>query len=376
MIPLNPSTVEPEALQDALLARLTTEVRHALHHVLGSLELAAEDPLSRQQSKYLGRCRESAHELLRIANDVSELADSGSFDQTPSKIQFSEMLEGFSNLIGIRAARKGLDLRWSVDRRIPRVVAGYRQAIEMVLYRLVDNSIKFTEHGEITLSVRQKSFDQRAGEIVIEMSDTGPGITQGVLDDLERPVSESRSRGLGLRLARKQLAEMGGYLDVISSDDRGTKLAIVFPVIIPTTEPGGGAVPDEHPRSAALRLLVAEDSDDSFAVFEAFVKDEGHFVTRAIDGADAVAKFKQGSFDVVVMDVNMPVVDGYTATRMIREWETLQGQARLPILLLSADDVGRQMRIGSAARCSGYLTKPTPKPELLFALRHYSQLAI
>lgn len=250
---------------------------------------------------------------------------------------------------------------------------GYRQAIETALYRLVDNSVAFTERGSITIAVKFENLDAQSGNISIEVGDTGPGIAQDVLDDLQRPVSEMRSRGLGLRLARKHLAAIAGHLEVLASGIQGATLAIVFPVTIPSQDSIDESIPKDPSRSPALRLLVAEDSDDSFAIFETYVKDEGHQVIRAINGAEAVDKFKSGSFDMVVMDVNMPVMDGYTATRTIREWETQQGRARLPILLLSADDAGRQKRIGSAAGCSGYLTKPTPKQELLRALGHYSQ---
>jgi CheY-like chemotaxis protein len=313
---------------------------------------------------------------LRVANDVSELADSASSAGHAAPFDLTEMMEEFAHLIGIRAERKGLALRWSVDRDVPRKVRGFRQAMEMVLYRLVDNSIKFTEHGEVTVLVHFNGGDPHSCEIVIEVSDTGQGIAPDVLEDIDRPMSDAQGKGLGLRLARKQLAEIGGRFEIGHSDPRrGTALSIAFPVTIPPTALESDDLPDE-PVSGRLRLLVAEDSDDSFAVFEAFVKDDGHSVTRAIDGAEAVELFKHGTFDVVVMDVNMPGVDGYTATSMIREWETTQGRARLPILLLSADDAGRQMRIGSAAGCSGYLTKPTPKRELLCALKHYSQVAI
>ena len=174
-----------------------------------------------------------------------------------------------------------------------------------------------------------------------------------------------------MRLARKQLAETGGHLEVLSSGAQGATLAMMFSVTIPGPRTNGEPAL-KTPGSGELGLLVAEDSDDSFAVFASFVKGEGHHITRAVNGAEAVEIFKAGRFDMVVMDVNMPVMDGYTATRAIRDWETQQGRARLPILLLSAEDARRQMRIGAAAGCSGYLTKPTPKRELLCALRHYS----
>jgi CheY-like chemotaxis protein len=370
MIPSELLVNESETHSDALLTQLATGVRQTLHNVLGAIELVSEEPLSAQQTDHLYRCRESVHELLRLANDVSELVDFSALGERPSRFDFSELLEAFSSLVSVRAAKKNLDLQWSVGLDVPRPVLGYSHAIETVLYRLVDNSLKFTEHGGVSISAKLRDRDRQFAKVAIEVSDTGPGIGQDVLHDLVCPVSDSQNRGLGLRLARKQLAAIGGSLEVVSSGGQGSTLAILVPVTIFSEDSNVG---NEHARGAALRLLVAEDSDDSFAVFETFVKDEGHQVTRAINGAEAVDMFKSGSFDMVVMDVNMPVMDGYNATRTIRDWETHQGQARLPILLLSADDAGRQMRLGSAVGCSGYLTKPTPKQELLGALRHYSR---
>jgi CheY-like chemotaxis protein len=102
------------------------------------------------------------------------------------------------------------------------------------------------------------------------------------------------------------------------------------------------------------------------------VKDEGHAVSRALDGAQAVEMFKAGEYDLVVMDIDMPVMDGYTATRAIREWETQKGRARLPIILLSAEHASRQKGMGAAAGCSGYLSKPAPKAAVLQALHYYA----
>jgi CheY-like chemotaxis protein len=121
-----------------------------------------------------------------------------------------------------------------------------------------------------------------------------------------------------------------------------------------------------------LRLLLAEDNDNSFRLFMSYVKAAGHTVSRVLNGAEAVEMAKHGDYDLIVMDVNMPRLDGYAATRLIREWETEQGRARLPILLLSADDLERQVRLGGAAGCSGHLTKPTTKAQVLAALNYYA----
>lgn len=141
---------------------------------------------------------------------------------------------------------------------------------------------------------------------------------------------------------------------------------------LPFSGPQQRSLPAPELRAARLRILVAEDSDDSFAVFQAFIGSEGHQVTRVLDGAQAAALVKSGGFDILIMDVNMPVMDGYTATRMIRDWEKELGRDALPIVLLSADDAKTQLRMGAAAGCSSYLVKPTPKAELIRVLRYYA----
>jgi CheY-like chemotaxis protein len=128
-----------------------------------------------------------------------------------------------------------------------------------------------------------------------------------------------------------------------------------------------------QPRAAVpLKLLVAEDSNDSFNLFQVYVRGEGHTVSRAFTGAEAVDMVKTNEYDLVMMDVDMPVMDGYTATRTIREWETRQGRTRIPIVLLSAESAQRQRRIGASIGCSGYLTKPAPREAVLRALSYFS----
>lgn len=205
--------------------------------------------------------------------------------------------------------------------------------------------------------------------------DTGPGIASQNAGDL-RPLTGSQAEYLGLQVAKKRLAAVRGSLEVAASNAGGTTLSLRIPVTVAsrraTSLPEEASADESSNGSRSLRLLVAEDSDESFAVFRTFVREEGHQITRALNGSQAVDMFKTNDYDLVVMDASMPSMDGYTATRLIREWETEQGRARLPIVLLSAEDATRQTRMGAAVGCSGYLTKPTPKIELLRALRHYA----
>jgi CheY-like chemotaxis protein len=123
-----------------------------------------------------------------------------------------------------------------------------------------------------------------------------------------------------------------------------------------------------------MRLLVAEDSDNGFFMLQGYVSDEGHRLIRAHDGAEAIEMARTRDYDLIVMDANMPLMDGYTATRAIREWESNTGRPeRVPILLFSADDPVKQAKLGGAAGCSGYLAKPASKSEVLKALKYFAR---
>lgn len=357
-----------------MLLRLATEIRETLHQILGSIELAAEPSLSKAQTDHLSRCCVSIDQLLRTANDISELALPEPAPSSPAPFRVTDVTDAVTELLGPRAARKGLELRCSVDPAVPRYVVADRRLVESVLYRIVDNSIKFTESGGITVSAKAAVTGSGSAVVHFEVLDTGPGIPKEIEDGLALPFESSQSRGLGLRVIGKRLAGIGGALDIVSSTSRGTTISITVPVTITgfssLTNADESAADD--PGAPALKLLVAEDSDESFAVFQTYVQPEGHWVSRARNGVEAVEMVKTGEFDIVVMDVNMPAMDGYTATQAIRDWETQGGRVRLPIVLLSADDANRQARMGASVGCSGYLTKPIPKRDLLRALRHYA----
>lgn len=359
---------------EALISKLCNEVRHTLHHVMGLIELVAEEPLADKQARRLSQCRTSADQLLRIANDVTELAAPFRPAGVGEPFALAAMVEEVAEVMGLLASWKGLLFRCSVDPSVPAYVIADREAIQDMLRRTLDNSIRVTSYGNVTLSVKAREVTEDSATVMFEIFDTGPGIPKDPLDALESDASLSPLRGLGLPIVRRRALAMQGEFTCVSSTSRGTTLRIALPMLLGSKAvASNGAAPDAAApeKAAPLRLLVAEDSDDSFALFKAYVKEEGHQIARALNGAEAVKMAQSGSYDLIVMDVGMPVMDGYTATRSIREWETEQRRPRLPIVLLSAEDSSRQMRVGASVGCSGYLTKPTPKRQVLQALRFY-----
>jgi len=357
---------------ERLFLRLSNEVRQDLHHMLGLIDFAVEEPLSENQLKNLGRCREAADQLLRTTNDLAELERQEGTAVAGPAFDASEAIGEIADLMGALARRKGLSFHPAADLGPVGRVLGDKYLLQDMLRRLLDNAIHFTAAGRIRLSAVCSPALGGKAVLTVEVSDTGSGVPQAFMDDFEADVSLARLQGLSLRILRKRLADANGSITITPNTPQGTTVRINLPVAFAPAGAGKPSPAVTESAHAPLRLLVAEDSEDSFLLFKSYVKAEGHQVTRALDGTQAIEMMKHGDYDFIVMDANMPNMDGYAATRSIREWETEQGRRRLPILLLSADDLGRQVKLGGAAGCSGYLSKPTTKAQVLSALYYYA----
>ncbi len=360
-----PLTQERDALMECLLLRLGNGVRETLHNVMGLLELAMQEPMSSSQGRYLGQCRGVADRLLRTANDVAELASPYEWPLQEATFSVRGMVEELAQIAQPLAARRGVRLQQNVATAAPAFVVGDRTMLEDTIHRLIDNSLRCTESGYIQLSVRV----EQPGELVFEVADSGPGIAAELLANLEAPLSLEHNRGLGLPIVRRRMQSIGGQFSIVSTSASGTVVQLTVPVKAARTD----RVSCPRCDAPDMRVLVVEDCDDSYLLFETYVAGHGHSISRVRDGSEALALRKLQDFDVIFMDVNMPVMDGYTATRAIRDWETANARTHIPIVLLSADDISRQKRLGAAAGCSGYLTKPTPQADLLAALHYYGR---
>ena len=300
---------------------------------VGVIGLVEEEPLSESQSRHLTRSRESADELLRTVNDLTELARPGAAQNPvtgrPAAFVLVDALAEIGDLMSILAYRKGLTFNWMIDSTVPDdCIAGDRVLIQDMLRRLIDNAIRFTNHGGVQLVATSTETGEEP-EVVFQIASSGPGIPEAALNALESPLTASPLEGLGLRIVKKRSAELGGSMS-ISSDACGTIIHLSLPARVPPEvcpAAQSAVAPDGH-SPAPMRLLVAEDSDESFILIQAYSEAGGHQIARALNGVLAVEMAKRGNYDLIVMDANMPVMDGYTATRMIRDWETRVGQAR------------------------------------------------
>lgn len=353
---------------ELLLHRLGTGVRESLHNLMGLVELTMQEPLSPGQAEHLSQCRAISDRLLRVANDVAELATPYEWPSGESAVELIAMVEELSRIAQAQAGRRRLNFRLHVGRNLRTHAMMDRPLLQDTIHRLLDNSLHVTQSGYVQLSVTRESAGGGGECLLFEVADSGPGFPPGFGPGGRVQISFEQNRGLGLALVQRRAEAMGGSFRIASSGPEGA----VVQLRIPLRQAQPQIARQAHQEAKPLRVLVVEDSDDSYLLFHAYVADSGHDVFREVDGAQAVDRCKHEAFDVVFMDANMPVMDGYTATREIRDWETANARRRVPIVLLSADDPARQKRLGAAAGCSGYLTKPLPKADLLAALDYYA----
>lgn len=356
---------EIDRLKGVFLANLNHEIRTPLSGILGMVDLLLETPLDQEQREYVAAtrlCAESLFEILNAALQYSAL-DAGQVTLDESEFSLKEMLDAAVGLHTPRAQAKGLKLFSTIETGLPETVFGDAPRVRELLGHLIGNAIKFTHQGSVEVRV---SADRGAGELIFEVRDTGIGIEAAKLDaifDSFRQVEGSLSRnypglGLGLALARKLTALMNGRIEVASTPRSGS----IFTVRLPL-RPGG-----EHSREQGVResasdrvILLVEDNPIGMRVLRHALERNSVRVDGVMSGREAIEAARKRRYDVILMDLQMPEMDGLQATAAIRE---LPGYANAPIIALTADS-SDELR----ARCrregmQAFLSKPVEPGEL------------
>ncbi len=367
------------------LAMMSHELRTPMTAVIGMGDLLMSTPLSDQQRGFVKTLRSSAETLLSILNDVLDFSKIEAGQLALEEIDFSlhRLVDDVVQLFLVRAAAKGLSLSASIAEDTPRHVRGDPTRMRQILFNLVSNAIKFTERGGVEIAVwspdapiPEPAPDEPARPFTLrfEVDDTGIGMTQIQQDRLfgafvQADASTSRKyggTGLGLAICKRLVEAMGGDIAVSSAPGRGTTfrfsvqacpaLAPPLPELATKTQPatttGDGAVAP----SVSLRLLLAEDNDINRTLITAMLARLGHQVDAVVNGQAAVDAAKANPYDVILMDMEMPVMDGRTAARVIRRMDG--PVARIPIVGLSADALPEHRDGHMAAGLDAYLTKP------------------
>ncbi|WP_035562047.1 PAS domain-containing hybrid sensor histidine kinase/response regulator [Hymenobacter sp. IS2118] len=372
--------VDAQAKQD-FLANMSHEIRTPLHGILGLTSVLAKTTLSRSQHDYLRLLAESADHLLMVLNDVLTTARLGAGKLRPETAPFNpeELLLGCAALLRPRAREKGLRLRVSKPTALPPVL-GDAHRLRQVLLNLVSNAIKFTITGQVLLRCRAvpppRNPTELAGTVWLQftVSDTGVGMSPQTLAKVFEPFAQAAAStdreyggtGLGLSISEGLVRLMGGVLQVSSEVDQGSTFAftLAFPPVPAAAAPGTTRERTPSVAPAGGRILLVEDNLVNSLLAETVLRNWGWQVTTATSGPAAIQLFEHRSFDLVLMDIQMPGMDGETAARFLREHPD-PVRAATPVIALTARAQAGEAERLQANGFAGYLAKPYREEQLL-----------
>jgi PAS domain S-box-containing protein len=357
------------------LAMMSHEIRTPMNVIVGLADLIDEAALPEAQREYVRMLRTAGATLLAVINDVLDLGDVEARRLRMQEVPFdpSEVLESVIGLLLPQAQARGLKLECHTE-GLPKRVTGDPDRLRQILIHLTGNAIKFTSKGFVTVRAEAAPLPGESAGFTFSVIDTGVGIPQEKLSQIFEP-SVAR---LGLSISRHLAELMNGRIWAESKAGRGS--AFHFTVTLPVISDAAPADPVESPEHAApehtadsapqnrYSILIVDDSPDNVFVVKEYLKGAPYTIDVAETGVEAIAKVKTGVYDLILMDVQMPDMDGYTATGIIRAWESEQNRAPMPILALTAhalaSDTEKSMQAGSTA----HLAKPIQRQTLLAAL--------
>ncbi|MYN07271.1 MHYT domain-containing protein [Pseudoduganella aquatica] len=354
------------AARAAFLANMSHEIRTPMNSILGFTDVLLQGDLANDQRRHLNTVRNSARSLLRLLNEILDTAklDKGAVELELADYNLLALIDELSSTMGSNASAKGLKLSIAYDPAMPHCLHGDELRVRQVLSNLLGNAIKFTDRGNVTLAVaRENGPDGDCVHFIV--SDTGIGIPASRLAAIFEPFTQADASmnrryggtGLGTTIC-KQLAElMGGQIWATSTEGHGSAFHVVLPLTPAVNLP---ALQRQAPciKLPPLNILAADDVPQNLELLTLLLGKQGHSVTGASDGAIAVQLAAEGRFDVILMDVQMPDVDGLEATRRIRAQEAQQGRGRVPIIAMTASVLEKDREATSAAGMDGFAPKP------------------
>ena len=369
------------ASKSSFLANMSHEIRTPLNGIMGMAQVLDAAGLAPEHREYVSTIIESGKTLMALLNDVLDLSkiEAGKFDIVPTDANVQHMLRRQLKLWKPKAEEKGLELSLSFDADLPAYLAFDTVRVQQCVSNLVSNAIKFTAEGRVEIFASSKEVEGGAHLVSVRVRDTGPGMDAETLGRLFKPFAQADETiqrahggtGLGLSITRRLAELMGGAAAATSEVGRGSTFTVSFRASVATStanatggaQPGGQGDVREALKSSNLRVLLVDDHPINRQVASLFLRPFNMKIVEAVNGAQALEALGREEFDVVLLDMHMPVMDGPTCIRRIRESEAAWGD--IPVIALTADAMSGDRERYLAMGMTGYLSKPLAERDLL-----------
>jgi signal transduction histidine kinase/DNA-binding NarL/FixJ family response regulator len=363
------------AAKSDFLALISHEIRTPINAIVGFSSLLRDNPMEEPQERYAKGVEEAANHLLVLVNSLLDFSrlEVGRMELEPAAFDLRTVIDMVLDVASGLVAEKPVAVSAQVAKDVPSTLVGDSARLYQVLLNLVSNAVKFTDEGHVDVAVDIIDENTESVRLRFEVRDTGVGIDAELHSRLFRPFEQSRSpgarrhggSGLGLAICKKIVDLMGGRIGIVGRLGGGSVFFVELAMPKGTMVPAQEVVPVTAVAARRMRILVAEDTPASQLVIKALLEKRGHRVHVVADGAEAVEAARALVFDAVLLDIQMPVMDGYEAARRIRELPAPFGEA--PIVALTAQAMPSDRQRALAAGMTDHVSKPV-RPPLLYAL--------
>nr|CRH05142.1 putative Histidine kinase with HAMP domain, HisKA domain, HATPase c domain and response regulator receiver domain [Candidatus Magnetococcus massalia] len=373
------SAEQASQIKSEFLAVMSHEIRTPMNVVIGMGDILLEEIEVPEQRRLLHRMQKAGDALLELINNILDLSkmEAGKMSLMEQPFDLHQMLKQSVELFSLPAAEKGLTLVLDQQETLPVQVVGDAGRVRQVLLNLISNAIKFTDAGRIAISAHMQSE-----QLLFEVEDSGIGIDDTQIHAIFEKFTQVDSgmtrrfggSGLGLTISRQLVELMGGQIGV----KRNTTIGCTFYFSIPYQQASQQkqnrplSPPKDDATTPPCKILLVEDSEDNRLLIQSFLKRTNHQLVLACNGQEGVESVQSESFQLILMDMQMPVMDGYSATRAIRQWEAAQHHPATPIVALTAHALEGDAEKSLQAGCDAHITKPIKKNTLLKTIQRFA----